>query len=233
MDKNTLESLRKRASQHFLDSIAVKQEAEKVLPESVARGVLAMVDCLKSGGKVMACGNGGSAADAQHFAAELIGRFEREREELAAIALTTDSSILTAVGNDYSYDDIFSKQVRGLGKKGDILLGISTSGNSKNVVKAIEAAKKMGNKFGFTDRLDYIFVKNGIKVVTSKIIGQSAPFGTDHAGVITELNVTALGSVVSAPLDAHERFPISFWKGVGLLLLALITWRIVRRFRRR
>jgi D-sedoheptulose 7-phosphate isomerase len=146
MDKNTLESLRKRASQHFLDSITVKQEAEKVLPESVARGVLAMVDCLKSGGKVMACGNGGSAADAQHFAAELIGRFEREREELAAISLTTDSSILTAVGNDYSYDDIFSKQVRGLGKKGDILLGISTSGNSKNIVKAIEAAKKMGIK---------------------------------------------------------------------------------------
>ena len=146
MDKEIIEHLRKRASQHFLDSIAVKQESEKVLPEQVARGVLTMVDCLKSGGKVMACGNGGSAADAQHFAAELIGRFEREREELAAIALTTDTSILTAVGNDYSYDDIFSKQVRGLGKKGDILLGISTSGNSKNVVKAIEAAKKMGIK---------------------------------------------------------------------------------------
>ena len=144
MDKNTLERLRQRASQHFLDSIAVKQEAEKVLPESVAQAVVAMVDCLRSGGKVMACGNGGSAADAQHFAAELIGRFERERQELAAIALTTDTSILTAVGNDYSYDEVFSKQVRGLGKKGDILLGISTSGNSKNVVKAIEAAKKIG-----------------------------------------------------------------------------------------
>lgn len=146
MDKETIERLRKRASQHFLDSIAVKQEAEKTLPESVARGILAMVDCLKSGGKIMACGNGGSAADAQHFAAELIGRFERERQELAAIALTTDSSILTAVGNDYSYDDVFSKQVRGLGKKGDILIGISTSGNSKNVVKAIEVAKKLGMK---------------------------------------------------------------------------------------
>ncbi len=146
MDKETIERLRKRASQHFLDSIAVKQEAEKTLPESVAHGILAMVDCLKSGGKIMACGNGGSAADAQHFAAELIGRFERERQELAAIALTTDSSILTAVGNDYSYDDVFSKQVRGLGKKGDILIGISTSGNSKNVVKAIEAAKKLGMK---------------------------------------------------------------------------------------
>ena len=146
MEKETIERLRQRASQHFLDSIAVKQEAEKTLPESVARGVLAMVDCLNAGGKIMACGNGGSAADAQHFAAELIGRFERERQELAAIALTTDSSILTAVGNDYSYDDGFSKQVRGLGKKGDILIGISTSGNSKNVVKAIEAAKKLGIK---------------------------------------------------------------------------------------
>lgn len=146
MNKETIERLRVRASQHFLDSIAVKQEAEKTLPELVARGVMAMAQCLQSGGKVMACGNGGSAADAQHFAAELIGRFERERQELAAIALTTDSSILTAVGNDYSYDEIFSKQVRGLGKEGDILLGISTSGNSKNVIKAIEAAKKMGIK---------------------------------------------------------------------------------------
>ena len=146
MDKNIIERLRLRASQHFLDSIAVKQEAEKILPAAVAEGVIAMTDCLRSGGKVMACGNGGSAADAQHFAAELIGRFERERQELAAIALTTDSSILTAVGNDYSYDEVFSKQVRGLGKPGDILLGISTSGNSKNVVKAIEAAKKLGMK---------------------------------------------------------------------------------------
>jgi D-sedoheptulose 7-phosphate isomerase len=146
MDKNTLERLRARTSQHFLDSIAVKQEAEKMLPTEVARGIVAMTDCLRAGGKVMACGNGGSAADAQHFAAELIGRFERERQELAAIALTTDSSILTAVGNDYSYDEVFNKQVRGLGKKGDVLLAISTSGNSKNVVKAIESAKKMGIK---------------------------------------------------------------------------------------
>jgi D-sedoheptulose 7-phosphate isomerase len=146
MDKDTLERLRARASQHFLDSIAVKQEAEKILPEQVARGIVAMTECLRAGGKVMACGNGGSAADAQHFAAELIGRFERERQELAAIALTTDTSILTAVSNDYSYDEIFCKQVRGLGKKGDILIGISTSGNSKNVVKAIEAAKNKGIK---------------------------------------------------------------------------------------
>ena len=146
MNSDVIERLRQRAFQHFLDSIAIKKNAEKVLPELVARGVLAMVDCLKSGGKVMACGNGGSAADSQHFAAELMGRFERERQELAAIALTTDSSILTAIGNDYSYEEVFSKQVCGLGKKGDILLGISTSGNSKNVIKAIEAAKKRGIK---------------------------------------------------------------------------------------
>jgi endonuclease/exonuclease/phosphatase family metal-dependent hydrolase len=99
--------------------------------------------------------------------------------------------------------------------------------------KRAQAALAMGNKLGFTDRLDYIFVKNGVNVLTSKMIGQTAPYGTDHAGVVTELNITALGSVVSAPLDAHNRFPISFWKGVGLLLLALFTWRIVRRFRHR
>ncbi|MEY2662113.1 MAG: hypothetical protein RIQ35_430 [Pseudomonadota bacterium] len=144
MDTKTLNRLIERASAHFVESIAVKQEALKLLPEHVAKGVVTMVNCLRSGGKILACGNGGSAADAQHFAAELVGRFERERRELAAIALTTDSSILTAVANDYHYDEIFSKQVRGLGKKGDILLAISTSGNSKNVIAAIEAAKKIG-----------------------------------------------------------------------------------------
>jgi D-sedoheptulose 7-phosphate isomerase len=98
----------------------------------------------QNGGKILSCGNGGSAGDSQHFAAELVGRFERERAELAAIALTTDSSILTAVGNDYSFDEIFSKQVRALGKAGDILFAISTSGNSKNVVNAIAAAHQKG-----------------------------------------------------------------------------------------
>ena len=103
-----------------------------------------MAASLKQGGKILACGNGGSAADSQHFAAELVGRFERERAELAAIALTTDSSILTAIANDYSFDEIFSKQVRALGKSGDALLAISTSGNSKNVIAAIEASQKKG-----------------------------------------------------------------------------------------
>lgn len=99
--------------------------------------------------------------------------------------------------------------------------------------KRLKAAQTMGNKNGFSDRLDYIFVKNGIKVLSSRMIGQTPPYGTDHAGVVTELNVTALGSIVSATLDAHDRFPISFWKGVGILLIALILWRIARRFRRR
>lgn len=146
MDKNTLVRLQARSAQHFLDNIEVQQVAAKELPVTVAIAVLEMVECLNSGGKIMACGNGGSAADAQHFAAELMGRFERERRELAAVALTTDTSILTAVGNDYSYDQVFSKQVRGLGKSGDILLAITTSGNSKNVIKAVEAAQAMGIK---------------------------------------------------------------------------------------
>ena len=146
MDKNTLVRLQARSAQHFLDNIEVQQVAAKELPVTVAIAVLAMVECLNSGGKIMACGNGGSAADAQHFAAELMGRFERERRELAAVALTTDTSILTAVGNDSSYDQVFSKQVRGLGKSGDILLAITTSGNSKNVIKAVEAAQAMGIK---------------------------------------------------------------------------------------
>jgi D-sedoheptulose 7-phosphate isomerase len=99
-----------------------------------------MLACVTSGGKVLACGNGGSAADAQHFAAEFVGRFERERPELAALALTTDSSIITAIANDYDFSIIFSRQVRALGQPGDVLLAISTSGNSGNVLAAIEAA---------------------------------------------------------------------------------------------
>lgn len=135
-----------RIKQQFEESIAIKQKALEMLPAGIERATSLMYQSLLAGGKVMACGNGGSAADAQHFAAELVGRFERERQELAALALTTDTSILTAVGNDYSYDEIFSKQVKGLGKAEDVLLGISTSGNSKNVILAIEAAHHKGMK---------------------------------------------------------------------------------------
>ena len=146
-------NIEKRITRHFQDSIDTKLRVGSALTPHIAAASHAMVDCLKKGGKIVSCGNGGSAADSQHFAAELVGRFEREREELAAIALTTDSSILTAVANDYSFDEIFSKQVRALGKAGDILFAISTSGNSKNVVAAIEAAHLKGmHVVGMTGR---------------------------------------------------------------------------------
>lgn len=129
-----------RITRQFEDSAQAKLRAIEVLGEPIVLAVDVMFDALSNDHKILACGNGGSAADCQHFAAELIGRFERERLPLGAIALTTDSSILTAVGNDYSYNEIFSKQVRGLGRPGDVLLAISTSGNSGNIIAAIESA---------------------------------------------------------------------------------------------
>ena len=129
-----------RISQQFQDSAQTKLDAVELLAAPIAEAVETMVNCLVNDGKILACGNGGSAADAQHFAAELVGRFEAERQELAAIALTTDSSILTAIANDYAYNVIFAKQVRALGRSGDVLLAISTSGNSGNVMEAIQAA---------------------------------------------------------------------------------------------
>ena len=144
MNTDMKTKLAQRVAGHFHDSIATKQKALEVMPSKVVDAITLMHQALSSGKKVLACGNGGSAADAQHFAAELVGRFERERQELPAIALTTDSSILTAIGNDYSYEVIFSKQVRALGQAGDVLLGISTSGNSGNVIAAINAAHEKG-----------------------------------------------------------------------------------------
>jgi D-sedoheptulose 7-phosphate isomerase len=132
--------IEQRIEQHFIDSADLKYQAAQVLAKPIAAAISAVLACVTSGGKVLACGNGGSAADAQHFAAEFVGRFERERPELGAIALTTDSSILTAVANDYSYEQIFAKQVRALGQAGDVLLAISTSGNSANVMAAMQAA---------------------------------------------------------------------------------------------
>jgi D-sedoheptulose 7-phosphate isomerase len=132
--------LEQRIEQHFIDSADLKYQAAQVLSKPIAAAVQAILASVTSGGKVLACGNGGSAADAQHFAAEFVGRYERERPELGAIALTTDSSILTAIANDYDFSVIFSKQVRALGSAGDVLLAMSTSGNSANVLAAIEAA---------------------------------------------------------------------------------------------
>ena len=132
--------MQSRIRQLFQASINTKQQAMEVLAPHIEQASQVMVNALLNEGKMLACGNGGSAGDAQHFSSELLNRFERERPSLPAIALTTDSSILTAVGNDYSFNQIFSKQVRGLGHAGDVLLAISTSGNSANVIEAIKAA---------------------------------------------------------------------------------------------
>lgn len=132
--------LEQRIQQHFVDSADLKYQASQVLSKPISDAVQAIFASVTSGGKVLACGNGGSAADAQHFAAEFVGRYERERPELAALALTTDSSILTAIANDYDFNVVFAKQVRALGGPGDVLLALSTSGNSANVLAAIEAA---------------------------------------------------------------------------------------------
>ena len=134
--------LEPRIREQFEQSAQLKLQAAELLAEPLAQAVSAIANALSNGAKILACGNGGSAADAQHFAAELIGRFERERPELAAVALTTDSSILTAVGNDYGFDQIFARQVRALGQPGDVLLAISTSGSSGNVIEAVRAAQE-------------------------------------------------------------------------------------------
>lgn len=129
-----------RIGQHFTDSAQTKLDAIEMLAAPIAQAAELMVACLLGNGKILACGNGGSAADAQHFAAELVGRFEVERQGLASVALTTDASILTAVANDYGYKAVFERQVRALGQSGDVLLAISTSGNSASVIEAIHAA---------------------------------------------------------------------------------------------
>jgi len=133
-------ALNDRIRRHFDDSARAVQKSGDALLDSISRGVDVMFGALSNDCKILACGNGGSAADAQHFSAELIGRFERERLPLPAIALSTDTSLITAVANDYAFDQIFSKQVAGLGRAGDVLFAISTSGNSSNVIAAIEAA---------------------------------------------------------------------------------------------
>jgi len=137
-------ALEQRVAEHFNDSANLKLAAAKALAAPIARASLLMAESLRAGNKVLACGNGGSAADAQHFAAELVNRFERERAPLAGLALTTDSSTLTSIANDYSYDQIFEKQLRALARKGDVLLAISTSGNSGSVVAALKAARALG-----------------------------------------------------------------------------------------
>ena len=133
-----------RVAAHFAESAKLKQQAAEVLGAPIAKAGTMLAESLKGGGKALACGNGGSAADAQHFAAELVNRFEAERPPLAAVALTTDSSTLTSIANDYAYQQVFSKQVRAIGRRGAELLAISTSGNSANVIEAMRAAHELG-----------------------------------------------------------------------------------------
>ena len=129
-----------RVRSHFSESAEVKARSSEALAQPIAAAAERMIRCLEAGGKIMSCGNGGSAADSQHFAAEMLNRFEIERPSRAAMALSTDTSTLTSIANDYAFDQVFAKQVRALGRPGDVLLGISTSGSSPNVMEAIKAA---------------------------------------------------------------------------------------------
>ena len=136
--------MKKTIEQIFAESIEVKQGTlRKNLPQIISAAEV-IISAIRSGHKLFLCGNGGSAADSQHIAAEFVGRFQKERKAWAAIALTTDTSALTALGNDYSFDIVFSRQLQALGQKGDVLIAISTSGNSKNVLEALRQAKAMG-----------------------------------------------------------------------------------------
>ena len=137
-------TLLERVAAQFQESAQLKLSAAESLTAPIALAGELLAESLRAGGKALACGNGGSAADAQHFAAELVNRFERERAPLPGLALTTDTSTLTSIANDYAYEQVFSKQVRGIGRRGDVLLGISTSGNSRNVIDAMQAARELG-----------------------------------------------------------------------------------------
>ena len=177
---SALDYVRKHLTES-LDALAAAETAEfAAVLVKIADTIAA---ALKAGGKVMLCGNGGSAADAQHIAAELLGRYEAEREPLAALALTTDTSALTAIGNDYGFEHVFSRQMRGLGRKGDVLVGLSTSGKSPNVLAALDAAREMGiAAIGFTG-------KKGGDMSSCCDIVLNAP--SDKTAVIQQIHLTA------------------------------------------
>lgn len=180
-------------TQNFSESIAAKQKAAEVLQQPVAKAAAILVKAFQEGNKLLICGNGGSAADSQHFAAEFTGRYEMERTPLPALALTTDTSAITAIGNDYAFEVVFSKQVEALGKPGDVLLALSTSGNSSNVLKAIEAAhaKRM--------RIIALTGKNGGEInsrLTEKDINICAP--VNRTARIQEIHILVLHTLCDA-----------------------------------
>ncbi|HSW13548.1 MAG TPA: phosphoheptose isomerase [Solimonas sp.] len=166
-----------RIRQHFDASIRAKQDTLATMVPAIGNASALLVAALRAGHKILVCGNGGSAADAQHFAAEFTGRYERERPGLPAIALTTDTSALTAIANDYSFEQVFAKQVQALGRPGDVLMAISTSGNSGNVIKAMEVARAQGMR---------------LLILTGKDGGRMAPMlGEGDVELRSAANVTA------------------------------------------
>jgi len=182
--------MRERIKDILLESIQVKEEILRNQIDQIAEVAQLMVDCLKKDGKVIVFGNGGSASDSQHIAAELVGRFKKDRSALAGIALTTNTAILTSLANDYGYDVVFSRQVEALGKKNDVVLGISTSGKAKNVALGIKQAKKMGIKtvvFSGGDGGDIVKLADVSLVVPSKITARIQEAHITIAHIICEM----------------------------------------------
>ena len=182
--------MRERIKDILLESIQVKEEILRNQIDSIAQIAELMIDCLKKDGKVIVFGNGGSASDSQHIAAELVGRFKKDRSALAGIALTTNTAILTSLANDYGYDVVFSRQVEALGKKNDVVLGISTSGKAKNVALGIKQAKKMGIKtvaLSGGDGGDIVKLADVSLVVPSKITARIQEAHITIAHIICEM----------------------------------------------
>lgn len=182
--------MRERIKDILLESIQVKEEILRNQVDAILEIAELMIDCLKKDGKVIVFGNGGSASDSQHIAAELVGRFKKDRSALASIALTTNTSIITSLANDYGYDVIFSRQIEALGKKNDIALGISTSGKAKNVALAIKQAKKMGIKtvvLSGGDGGDIVKLADVSLVVPSKVTARIQEAHITIAHIICEM----------------------------------------------
>ena len=182
--------MRERIKDILLESIQVKEEILRNQIDAIAQIAQLMIDCLKKDGKVIVFGNGGSASDSQHIAAELVGRFKKDRSALAGIALTTNTSILTSLANDYGYDVVFSRQVEALGKKNDVVLGISTSGKAKNVALGIKQARKMGIKtvaLSGGDGGDIVKLADVSLVVPSKITARIQEAHITIAHIICEM----------------------------------------------
>ena len=172
-----------RIKTHFSESIRTKSDAAETLPEIILAASQLLVECLLNNNKILVCGNGGSAADSQHFASEMINRFETERPSLPAIALTTDTSTITSIANDYSYNEVFAKQIRALGQAGDTLLLITTSGNSESILRACEAAQSRD----------------------LKLIALTGKEGGSLAGLLnsTDIEIRVLGSSTARIQETH------------------------------